>query len=99
MNFTYITAAIALIPNEVSRWLEPLLMIVMALMGVAAIVCILMQKGTNDNIGSLGGSERETDTYAGKNKGRNRDSILKKLTIVVLVLLMVISIVYFIVLQ
>ena len=52
MNFTYITAAIALIPNEVSRWLEPLLMIVMALMGVAAIVCILMQKGTNDNIGS-----------------------------------------------
>ena len=99
MNFTYITAAIALIPNEVSRWLEPLLMIVMALMGVAASVCILMQKGTNDNIGSLGGSERETDTYAGKNKGRNRDSILKKLTIVFLVLLMVISIVYFIVLQ
>lgn len=99
MNFTYITAAIALIPNEVSRWLEPLLMIVMALMGVAAIVCILMQKGTNDNIGSLGGSERDTDTYAGKNKGRNRDSILKKLTIVFLVLLMVISIVYFIVLQ
>ena len=99
MNFTYITAAIALIPNEVSRWLEPLLMIVMALMGVAAIVCILMQKGTNDNIGSLGGSERETDTYAGKNNGRNRDSILKKLTIVFLVLLMVISIVYFIVLQ
>ena len=99
MNFTYITAAIALIPNEVSRWLEPLLMIVMALMGVATIVCILMQKDTNDNIGSLGGSERETDTYAGKNKGRNRDSILKKLTIVFLVLLMVISIVYFIVLQ
>ena len=99
MNFTYITAAIALIPNEVSRWLDPLLMIVMALMGVAAIVCILMQKGTNDNIGSLGGSERETDTYAGKNKGRNRDSILKKLTIVFLVLLMGISIVYFIVLQ
>ena len=99
MNFTYITAAIALIPNEVSRWLEPLLMIVMALMGVAAIVCILMQKGTNDNIGSLGGSERETDTYAGKNKGRNRDSILTKLTIVFRVLLMVISIDYFIVLQ
>ena len=69
-------------------------------MGVAAIVCILMQKGTNDNIGSLGGSERETDTYAGKEQGgRNRDSILKKLTIVFLVLLMVISIVYFIVLQ
>lgn len=99
MNFTYITAAIAMIPNEVSVWLEPLLMIVMALMGVAAIVCILMQKGTNDNIGSLGGSEREADTYAGRNKGRNRDSILKKLTITFLVLLMVISIVYFIILQ
>lgn len=99
MNFMYITAAIANIDYEVSRWLEPLLMIVMALMGVAAIVCILMQKGTNDNIGSIGGSERETDTYAGKNKGRNRDGILRKLTIVFLVLLMVISIVYFIILQ
>ncbi len=99
MNLVYITAAIATIPNEISRWLEPLLMFVMALVGVAAIVCILMQKGTNDNIGSLGGSERETDTYAGKNKSRSRESILKKLTIVFLVLLLVISVVYFIILQ
>ena len=99
MNFLYITAAIANIHNEISRCLEPLLMIVMALMGVAAIVCILMQKGTNDNLGSLGGNESETDTYAGRNKSRSRDSILKKLTIVFLVLLLVISVVFFLILQ
>ena len=72
MNFTYITAAIALIPNEVSRWLEPLLMIVMALMGVAAIVCILMQKGTNDNSGSITISNRLAVTHQDRSARRHR---------------------------
>ena len=99
MNFTYITAAIGTHSQRGLQVAGAAFDDRYGADGVAAIVCILMQKGTNDNIGSLGGSERETDTYAGKNKGRNRDSILKKLTIVFLVLLMVISIVYFIVLQ
>ena len=89
--------AIAKVDYEISRWLEPLLMILMAVMGIGAVICILMQKGTNDNIGSLGGSE--TDTYAGKNKSKSKESILRKLTVVFGVLVMVLSVVFFLIKQ
>ncbi len=97
MNIGYILGAIAVVPYEISQWLEPLLMILMAVMGIAAVVCILMQKGTNDNIGSLGG--KETDSYANQNQARSKESVLKKLTVVFGVLVMVLSIVYFIIKQ
>ncbi len=95
MNIGYILGAIANVPYEVSQWLEPLLMILMVVVGVLGVVFILMQKGTNDNIGSLAGSE--TDTYAGKNKSRSRESVLKKLTVVCFVLIMVLAVVFFII--
>lgn len=60
MNIGYMLGAIANVDYEITRWLSPLLMILMAVIGIAAVVCILMQKGTNDNIGSLGGSETDT---------------------------------------
>ncbi len=97
MNIGYMLGAIANVDYEITRWLSPLLMILMAVIGIAAVVCILMQKGTNDNIGSLGGSE--TDTYAGKNKSRSKESVLKKLTVVFGVLMMVLSVVFFIIKQ
>ncbi len=95
MNIGYILGAIATVPYEVSQWLEPLLMILMAVIGICGVVLILMQKGTNDNIGTIGGSE--TDTYAGKNKSRSRESVLKKLTTVCFVLMMVLAVVFFLI--
>ena len=95
MNIGYILVAIATVPYEVSQWLEPLLMILMAVIGICGVVLILMQKGTNDNIGTIGGSE--TDTYAGKKKSRSRESVLKKLTTVCFVLMMVLAVVFFLI--
>ena len=95
MNIGYILGAIATVPYEVSQWLEPLLMILMAVIGICGVVLILMQKGTNDNIGTIGGSE--TDTYAGKNKSRSRESVLKKLTAVCFVLMMILVVVFFLI--
>ncbi len=95
MNIGYILGAIATVPYEVSQWLEPLLMILMAVIGICGVVLILMQKGTNDNIGTIGGSE--TDTYAGKNKSRSRESVLKKLTAVCFVLMMILAVVFFLI--
>ena len=97
IDYIYMLGAIAKVDYEISRWLEPLLMILMAVMGIGAVIRILMQKGTNDNIGSLGGSE--TDTYAGKNKSRSKESILRKLTVVFGVLVMVLSVVFFLIKQ
>ena len=45
--------------------------------------------------GTIGGSE--TDTYAGKNKSRSRESVLKKLTAVCFVLMMVLAVVFFLI--
>lgn len=93
MKFMSILSA-ALIPVEVTNWLRPTLQIFMALVSIAAIIIIMMQKGTNNNIGAIGG--QEADTYAEKNKARSKDSILRKLTIVMGVLFLVISIVFFV---
>lgn len=51
--------------------------ILMTVACVAIIVVIMMQKGTNDNVGVINGG---SDTYYGKNKKRDRESILKKVT-------------------
>lgn len=93
MNFMYMLSAV-LIPAEVTNWLNPTIKIIMTLVSVATIVIVLMQKGTNDNIGVIGG--QETETYAGKNKAKSKESILKKLTIVMGVLFLVLAVLFFI---
>lgn len=50
-------------------------LILMVIAAVAIIVVIMMQKGTNDNVGVITGA---SDTYYGKNKSTNKESILKK---------------------
>ena len=75
--------------------LQPILMILMALMGIVTIVLVLLQKGTNDNIGAIGGSE--TDSYAGKNKSRSREFKLKVATMVCGVLMLLFSVGYFVI--
>lgn len=51
--------------------------ILMTIACVAIIVVIMMQKGTNDNVGVISG---QSDTFYGKNKKRDREGILKKVT-------------------
>ena len=48
--------------------------ILMTIAAVAIIVVIMMQKGTNDNVGVITGA---SDTFYGKNKKSNRESILR----------------------
>lgn len=70
-----------------------ILVVFMVLLAIAIIVLILMQKGTNDNIGVIGG---ETDTYMGKNKGQNREKKLKLATAIIGAIIVVMAIIYFI---
>ncbi len=71
-----------------------ILVIIMVLLAIALIVIILMQKGTNDNIGVIGG---ETDTYMGRNKGQNREKKLKLVTAILGGIIVVLAIIYFVV--
>ena len=52
-------------------------MILMLIAGIALIVVVMMQKGTNDNVGVISGA---SDTYYGRNKEKGKEGVLKKVT-------------------
>lgn len=93
MDFVYLLGA-SIFPEYVYRWLRPVLMVLMLLIGIVTIVVIMMQKPQNDNIGVIGG--QEMDSYSRQNKARSKESILKKLTITGAVLMAVLAIFFFI---
>ena len=72
---------------------KDILVIFMTLLAIAIIVVVLMQKGTNDNIGAMGG---DSETYMGKNKGQDRERSLKIATAVLGGLIVALSLIYFI---
>ncbi|MDE7372893.1 MAG: preprotein translocase subunit SecG [Clostridia bacterium] len=51
--------------------------VLMTIACIAIIIVIMMQKGTNDNVGVISGA---SDTFYGKHKKRDREGILKKIT-------------------
>ena len=58
---------------------------------VALVVLVLAQEGKNQGLGAIQGTVE--NTYWGKNKGRSREGVLKKVTVVLSVLFIVCSIV------
>jgi len=70
------------------------LMIVMVIAAIAMIVIVMMQQGTNDNIGAITGA---TDTFYGRNKAKSAESRLKKITYFIFALLIITSVIYFII--
>lgn len=68
-------------------------LVLMVVAAVAIIVVIMMQKGTNDNVSAITGA---SDTYYGKNKATNKESILKKITLVLFAFILICSIICFV---
>lgn len=64
--------------------------ILMTIACIAIIVVIMMQKGTNDNVGVISGA---SDTFYGKNKKRDREGILKKITFALFAFILVCAII------
>lgn len=91
--FNTIISEISWISYEVRKVLDPLLLFAMVGLAIATVVVILMQKGTAEGIGTIGGGESET--YMGKNKGQSKERRMKVLTMVLGGLLVVVSILYF----
>ncbi len=58
---------------------------------VALVVLVLAQEGKNQGLGAIQGTVE--NTYWGKNKGRSKEGVLKKATLVLSVLFVVCSIV------
>ena len=58
---------------------------------VALVILVLAQEGKNQGLGAIQGTVE--NTYWSRNKGRSREGVLKKVTIALSVLFIVISIV------
>ena len=68
--------------------LKTVLMVVFILISIAITVVILMQEGKQAGLGAISGS---SDTYWSKNKGKSKESVMKKITVVLGILYFVLA--------
>ena len=93
MNLMYLASA-ALIEYEVANVLRIVDAVLLLILSIAMIAVVLMQKPVTGNIGTIAGED--TQTYAGKNKGRSKESILRIITISIAVAMAILAIFFFI---
>ena len=65
--------------------------VIFILVCAVLVILVLLQEGKSQGLGAIQGTVE--NTYWGKNKGRSREGILKKVTILLSVLFIVIAIV------
>ena len=70
--------------------LKTVLTVVFIIISIALKVIILLQEGKSAGLGAISGA---ADTYWGKNKGRSMEGMLVKVTRVLVILFLLISIV------
>ena len=70
--------------------LKTVLTVVFIIISIALTVIILLQEGKSAGLGAISGA---ADTYWGKNKGRSMEGMLVKVTRVLAILFLLISIV------
>ena len=93
MNLMYMASA-ALIEYEVAHGLRIADAVLLLILSLAMIVVVLMQKPVTGNIGTIAGED--TQTYAGRNKGKSKESILRIITISIAIAMAVLAIFFFI---
>ena len=72
-----------------------ILIILMAVISIAIIVVVMMQEGETGGVSAISGSNN--DTFFGKNKGRTKEQILKRVTLILGAVMLVLSVVFFLV--
>ena len=70
--------------------LKTVLTVVFIIISIALTVIMLLQEGKSAGLGAISGA---ADTYWGKNKGRSMEGMLVKVTRVLVILFLLISIV------
>ncbi|MBE5763286.1 MAG: preprotein translocase subunit SecG [Clostridiales bacterium] len=93
MNLMYMLSA-ALIEYEVARVLRIVDVSLLLVLAIAMIAVVMMQKPVTGNIGTIAGED--TQTYAGQNKGKSKEQILRYITIGLAVAMAILAIFYFI---
>lgn len=73
--------------------LSVILIALVLVTSVISIIIVLMQPGNSTGINALGGS---SETFFGKNKGKSIEEKLKKVTYVCLIIIGVLSVVFYV---
>ncbi len=74
--------------------IDAVLAILMAVLSIAIIVVVMMQEGETGGVSAISGGS--SDTFYGKNKGRSKEQILKRVTLILGAVMLVISVVFFV---
>lgn len=86
---------ISKIPEETKKIINAILMIVLVLAAIFIIVLVLLQKSAEaSEISALSGS---TETYLGQNLGKSPERRKKIATLVLGIVIVVLSIIYFVI--
>ena len=90
--YGYLLSAIT---NQAREIIANVLIILMTVISIAIIVVVLMQEGETGGVSAISGGS--SDTFYGKNKGRSKEQILKRVTLILGALMLVISVVFFLI--
>ena len=82
---------------EARKIVSGVLTILMALIAIAIIVVVLMQEGETGGVSAISGGNN--DTFYGKNKGRSKEQILKRVTLILGAVMLVLSVIFFAVIK
>lgn len=83
------------ISREARGVIANVLIILMTVISVAIIVIVMMQEGETGGVSAISGGS--SDTFYGKNKGRSKEQILKRMTLILGAVMLVISVIFFII--
>ena len=72
-----------------------ILIILMTVISIAIIVVVMMQEGETGGVSAISGNN--SDTFYGKNKGQSKEQILKRITLILGAVMLVLSVVFFLV--
>ena len=84
------------IDSDARLVLSEVLIILMTVISIAIIVIVMMQEGETGGVSAISGSS-SNDTYYGKDKGRSKEQILKRLTLILGAVMLVLSVIFFII--
>ncbi len=86
---------IGAITRQAREVIANVLIILMTVLSIAIIVVVMMQEGESGGVSAISGGS--SDTFYGKNKGRSKEQILKRVTLILGAVMLVVSVVFFVV--
>ena len=90
---------LSVIQYEVGQKVGWAMMTLMVLAAIALVVVVLMQKSSGEDMSAIAGYTQKNDSFFGKNKSQSSEGRLRIATVVLSVLLLVVSVIYFVILS